>query len=360
MPITPASKSWRDTFPIHPACELFPPISADELRTLGEDIRAKGLQNRIALWAADPNSKKFLLDGRNRLDAMELVGLDPCSCSQVTLYGNQGVDPHTYVISANIHRRHLTGEQKRELIAKLLKATPEKSDRQISETVKADHKTVASVRAEKISTGEIPQLTKTVGKDGKTRKQPAKKTAAPSKAEERVSKTAETKAPAAQQTQAKAQQDADSNSAGESARKDSEINDLRSAKRRLEIENTGLRSEINELRATNNIADRVATALTLDQCIERFVILVQDEPLRAVQQAANKLVRQFDRVWKERRKQGIPTRALAEQEQTLAETAGALSRALSRPTPRKSSKRAVTPPPDDGLDIPECLRRTAP
>jgi len=65
-------------------------------------------------------------------------------------------------------------------------------------------------------------------------------------------------------------------------------------------------------------------------------------------------------VWKERRKQGIPTRALAEQEQTLAETAGALSRALSRPTPRKSSKRAVTPPPDDGLDIPECLRRTAP
>jgi hypothetical protein len=35
------------------------------------------------------------------------------------------------------------------------------------------------VRAEKQSTGEIPQLKKTVGRDGKARKQPAKKKAKP-------------------------------------------------------------------------------------------------------------------------------------------------------------------------------------
>ena len=38
-------------------------------------------------------------------------------------------DPYAYVLSANVHRRHLTAEQKRELIAKVLKAQPEKSNR---------------------------------------------------------------------------------------------------------------------------------------------------------------------------------------------------------------------------------------
>jgi hypothetical protein len=35
-------------------------------------------------------------------------------------------------MSANIHRRHLTIEQKRELIGKLLKAQPKQSNRQIA------------------------------------------------------------------------------------------------------------------------------------------------------------------------------------------------------------------------------------
>ena len=52
--------------------------------------------------------------------------------------------PYAYVTSANIHRRHLTAEQKRELIAKLIEADPTKSNRQIAKTVKVDHKTVAS------------------------------------------------------------------------------------------------------------------------------------------------------------------------------------------------------------------------
>ena len=35
------------------------------------------------------------------------------------------IDPYAYVMSANLHRRHLTPEQRRELVAKLLKASPE-------------------------------------------------------------------------------------------------------------------------------------------------------------------------------------------------------------------------------------------
>ena len=56
------------------------------------------------------------------------------------------------------------------MIAKLLKVMPDKSNRQIAAIVDCDHKTVAAVRAELEATGEIPQLEKTIGKDGKARK----------------------------------------------------------------------------------------------------------------------------------------------------------------------------------------------
>jgi hypothetical protein len=82
----------------------------------------------------------------------------------------EGTDPEAFVISANIHRRHLTAEQKRELIAKLIKADPARSDRQIAETAKVDNKTVGKVREKLEATEEIPQLTETTGKDGKRRK----------------------------------------------------------------------------------------------------------------------------------------------------------------------------------------------
>jgi hypothetical protein len=78
-----------------------------------------------------------------------------------------------FVISANLRRRHLTPEKKRELIAKLLKTEPEASDRQIGASVAVDHKTVGSVRAELEGRGEIPHVeTRT---DSKGRKQPAAK-----------------------------------------------------------------------------------------------------------------------------------------------------------------------------------------
>jgi hypothetical protein len=76
-----------------------------------------------------------------------------------------------YIISKNIHRRHLTAEQKRNLLVELVKASPEKSNRQIAKTAKVDDKTVGAVRRELESTAEIPQLEKTVGADGKARKQ---------------------------------------------------------------------------------------------------------------------------------------------------------------------------------------------
>lgn len=171
--MTSEHKSWRDVLPIHPAAELFPMMSPDELKALGEDIKKHGLHQSAVAYHGK------LIDGRNRLDAMELVGInlfigDKISPVIVRDYVS-GIDPYEYVIGANIHRRHLTTEQKRDLIAKVLTGTPEKSNRQIAEVVKVDGKTVGSVRRELEATAIIPQLPKTVGKDGKARKKPKRK-----------------------------------------------------------------------------------------------------------------------------------------------------------------------------------------
>jgi hypothetical protein len=166
-------KSWRDVLPVHPAAELFPCMSETELRELGEDIKARGIQSPVILC------KRKLLDGRNRLDAMELVGigLDWSNIDRllgsVALQTDPNTDPYEYVVSANLYRRHLTSEQKRELIAKVLKAKPEASNRQIAKQVKADDKTVAKVRGELEGRSEIPNVeTRT---DTKGRDQPSAK-----------------------------------------------------------------------------------------------------------------------------------------------------------------------------------------
>src|SRR5262245_901261 len=141
MTSTKPAVCWRDSLPIHPAAELFPLMPPDELSLLGEDIMKNGLRSPIVLWRADDKSRAALLDGRNRLDAIEMAPGTPLEVRDVVVLDGS-VDPYSYVVSANVHRRHLTAEQKRELIAKLLKAQPDRSDRQIAATVKADHKTV--------------------------------------------------------------------------------------------------------------------------------------------------------------------------------------------------------------------------
>src|SRR5215469_352563 len=73
-------KGWRTTLPIHPAAELFPLMSPAELKELAEDIKKNGLVSPVALWQADPtdpDSPLQLLDGRNRLDAIEIAAGSP-------------------------------------------------------------------------------------------------------------------------------------------------------------------------------------------------------------------------------------------------------------------------------------------
>jgi hypothetical protein len=167
---------WQNVLSIHPAAELLPSIAEADLEKLGHDIRQHGLRNLVTIFEGQ------LIDGRSRLDAMEMVGMpttkdgeiDPAIVKKV-----EGIEPNAYVLSQNIHRRHLTSKQKRELIAKLLKTKPEASNNSIAEQAKADDKTVNAVRKDLEGSSEIPSLEKRTGSNG--RKQAAKKKSTPTK-----------------------------------------------------------------------------------------------------------------------------------------------------------------------------------
>jgi hypothetical protein len=132
IPATVASeqpKSWRNVYKVHPAADAFPMLPEDELRKLGEDIKANGLKEPIILWVSETKECQ-VIDGRNRLDAMERVGIDVLNKDKddshvlkidlITFLGKD--DPYTFVISKNIRRRHLTKEQQADLIVKVIKA----------------------------------------------------------------------------------------------------------------------------------------------------------------------------------------------------------------------------------------------
>ena len=64
-------ESWRDGIKVNPAADLLRMMSGDELKTLGEDIKAHGLHVPVTVWKKQKHSQPTLIDGRNRLDAMK-------------------------------------------------------------------------------------------------------------------------------------------------------------------------------------------------------------------------------------------------------------------------------------------------
>jgi hypothetical protein len=131
---------WRDRYKVHPAADVFPMMSDEELAKLGEDIKANGLKSRPTFIATDGKAMipKYLtlLDGRNRLEAMERAGLELPDKPRHVLPHYQ--DAVAFVISANIRRRHLTKLQQAKLIAAAHKAAAEASP-QVEEVPKKRH-----------------------------------------------------------------------------------------------------------------------------------------------------------------------------------------------------------------------------
>ena len=91
----------------HEFATLFPMLPDAELQSLADDISANGLQTPITTLDG------LILDGRNRHRACEIAGVDP------TFEEYLGGDPLAFVISHNLHRRHLTEPQRAMVASKL-------------------------------------------------------------------------------------------------------------------------------------------------------------------------------------------------------------------------------------------------
>lgn len=94
----------------HPAATIFPLMDGIDLNALVDDIRAHGLLEPIVLCDG------LVLDGRNRLRACELAGVEP----RFEAWEPDGMTPTEWVVSHNLHRRHLTTAQRAALALDLL------------------------------------------------------------------------------------------------------------------------------------------------------------------------------------------------------------------------------------------------
>jgi len=98
---------WGMLLPMkpHPLADLFPRMSREDFAQLSEDINANGLRDPIITLDG------LILDGRHRYHACLENEMEP-SFIEFT-----GDNPVAFVLSKNIHRRHLSASQRAVIVA---------------------------------------------------------------------------------------------------------------------------------------------------------------------------------------------------------------------------------------------------
>lgn len=110
----------------HEFAAIFPLATDDELREMAADIKQRSLLHPIVLLGGK------VLDGRNRLRACKLAGVEPDFTNYV------GTDPLADVVSWNLHRRQMSTSQ-RAALAVSLKPMFEKQAKERMRAAGGDH-----------------------------------------------------------------------------------------------------------------------------------------------------------------------------------------------------------------------------
>jgi ParB-like chromosome segregation protein Spo0J len=155
----------------HEAADGFDLMKGEPFDELVGDIQRRGLHVPITT-VDDDNGGKVIIDGRNRYRACLKAGVEP----KFTEFKGKDEEIVRYIISCNIHRRHLSPWERRDLLVKLLKLHPEKSNRSMAKAVGVSHPYVAKVRKELEKSGDVETVSTRT--DTKSRRQPARKKAA--------------------------------------------------------------------------------------------------------------------------------------------------------------------------------------
>lgn len=90
----------------HEYANLFPMLQGEALAALKEDIREHGVREPVVFYDGT------ILDGRNRYTCAVELGID------FPREDFEGMDPLAFVISHNLHRRHLTESQRASIAAR--------------------------------------------------------------------------------------------------------------------------------------------------------------------------------------------------------------------------------------------------
>lgn len=111
----------------HEAANIFPLMTGDDFDDLVEDIRKHGLREAIELLDGK------IVDGRNRFTACNMAGVEPRFNEIET------DDAIAYVLSNNLHRRHLTPSQRAMVAARARECYDKAANERMKAGKKAEH-----------------------------------------------------------------------------------------------------------------------------------------------------------------------------------------------------------------------------
>jgi ParB-like chromosome segregation protein Spo0J len=100
-------RATAEPLPFHPFANIFPMLAEERLHELAQDIKDRGLLDPITLYEGQ------ILDGRGRYRACKITAVQPKFEDYV------GDDALSFVVSRNLHRRHLTESQRAMVAARL-------------------------------------------------------------------------------------------------------------------------------------------------------------------------------------------------------------------------------------------------